>query len=82
MSWAKKPGPAGWIEARREGQPLGNRAWRRVIIAPDGTHLGTLSTGVPTANVAWGDDGSTLYITANTAVFRVKTRTTGKPCRN
>jgi gluconolactonase len=33
---------------------------------------------VPTANVAWGDDGSTLYITANKAVWRVKTKTTGK----
>jgi gluconolactonase len=47
------------------------------VIAPDGTHLGTIDTGVPTANVAWGDDGGTLYITANTAVWRVKTKTKG-----
>ena len=40
--------------------------------------LGIIRTGVPTANLAWGDDGSTLYITANKAVFRVKTKTKGK----
>ena len=32
------------------------------IFSPDGTHLGTLRTGEATANCAWGDDGSTLYI--------------------
>ena len=45
------------------------------VFAPDGTHLGTLATGVATANCAWGDDGGTLYITANTALLRVKTTT-------
>ena len=40
--------------------------------------LGIIRTGVPTANLAWGDDGSTLYITANKAVFRVKTKTKGR----
>jgi len=49
-----------------------------LIFSPDGTHLGTIDTGVPTSNVAFGDDGSVLYITANTAVFRVKTKTTAK----
>lgn len=48
------------------------------VFAPDGTHLGTFDTGVATANCAWGDDGSTLYITANTAVLRVKLTTKGK----
>jgi gluconolactonase len=33
---------------------------------------------VPTANLAWGDDGSTLYLTSNTAVWRVKTKAKGK----
>ncbi|QVL31437.1 SMP-30/gluconolactonase/LRE family protein [Telmatocola sphagniphila] len=42
-----------------------------------GEHLGTLATGVPTANCNWGDDGSTLYITANDNLVRVKTKTKG-----
>jgi gluconolactonase len=48
------------------------------IFTPTGEHLGTIVTGVPTANLAWGDDGSTLYITANHAVWRVKTKAVGK----
>lgn len=48
-----------------------------LIITPQGKHLGTLATGVPTANCAWGDDGSTLYICANHNVCRIKTKTMG-----
>ncbi len=49
-----------------------------LIFAPDGTHLGTLNTGEATANVGWGDDGSTLYITADMYLGRVKTTTRGR----
>ena len=48
-----------------------------LIISPQGKHLGTLATGEATANCAWGDDGSTLYITADMFLCRVKTRTKG-----
>jgi gluconolactonase len=48
-----------------------------LILSPQGKHLGTLATGVNTANCAWGDDGSTLYITANHNLCRVKTKTHG-----
>jgi gluconolactonase len=49
-----------------------------LIFAPDGTHLGTLNTGEATANVGWGDDGSTLYITADMYLGRLKTSTKGR----
>jgi gluconolactonase len=49
-----------------------------LLIAPDGSHLGTLETGEATANCAWGDDGSVLYITADMFLCRVKTRTRGR----
>ena len=48
------------------------------IFTASGQQLGLIKTTVPTANLAWGDDGSTLYITSNTAVWRVKTKTKGK----
>ena len=48
-----------------------------LILSPDGTHLGTIMTGEPTANCNWGDDGSTLYITANKYLCRVRTTTKG-----
>ena len=49
-----------------------------LVIAPGGTHLGTILTGQATANCAWGDDGSTLYITADMYLCRIKTATKGK----
>jgi gluconolactonase len=48
-----------------------------LIFAPDGTHLGTLLTGEATSNCAWGDDGSTLYITADQYLVRIRTTTKG-----
>jgi gluconolactonase len=49
-----------------------------LVISPEGRHLGTIATGEPTANCAWGGDGSVLYITANDKLCRLKTRTTGR----
>lgn len=48
-----------------------------LVFSADGTHLGTLATGEATANCAFGDDGSTLYITADMYVCRVRTTTRG-----
>jgi gluconolactonase len=75
---AKKPGLPDGLKVDTKGNLWATGPGGVWIIAPDGTHLGTIWTGVPTANVAWGDDGGTLYITANTAVWRVKTKTVGK----
>jgi gluconolactonase len=49
------------------------------VFAPDGTRLGRIITDVPTANVAFGEDGATLFITANHRVLRMRTRTRGMP---
>ena len=43
------------------------------VFTPKGKHLGTIDTGQPTGNCAWGDDGSTLYIMANHWLSRIKT---------
>lgn len=48
-----------------------------LIITPQGKHLGTIRTGVPTGNCAWGDDGSTLYITADMYLCRIRTKVKG-----
>jgi gluconolactonase len=48
-----------------------------LIINADGEHLGTLVTGQRVSNAAFGDDGSTLYITANTNLLRVRLSVTG-----
>ncbi|MFM7137981.1 MAG: SMP-30/gluconolactonase/LRE family protein [Planctomycetota bacterium] len=48
-----------------------------LVFAPDGTHLGTLLTGQATANCGFGDDGRTLYITADSLLCRVRLATKG-----
>jgi len=47
------------------------------IVAPDGAHLGHLRLPEKSANCAWGDDGHSLYITASTSVYRIRTRVHG-----
>ncbi|MGB6266152.1 MAG: SMP-30/gluconolactonase/LRE family protein, partial [Candidatus Acidiferrales bacterium] len=44
----------------------------------NGNHLGTILMPEQPANLAWGDaDLGTLYITATTSVYRLKTSTHG-----
>lgn len=47
------------------------------VFSPGGEPLGLLNTGEATANCGWGDDGSTLYITADAYLCRVRTTTRG-----
>ena len=48
-----------------------------LVISPQGKHLGTIQTGQATSNCAFGDDGRTLYMTADDYLMRVKLRTKG-----
>ena len=43
------------------------------VLSPAGRHLGTIKPPEIPANCAWGDDGKTLYMTAVTGIYRVKT---------
>lgn len=47
------------------------------VFTPAGKHLGTIVTGEPTANCAFGDDGQTLYMTANDKLTRIRLKTRG-----
>lgn len=49
-----------------------------LVISPSGKLLGRIETDELTANCGWGDDGSTLYLTVNMMLCRVKTKTKGK----
>jgi gluconolactonase len=78
-----------WVKAKQKGLPDGMKVDKAGnlfatgpgglhVFSPDGKLLGTLATGVATANCNWGDDGSVLYIAADKAICRVKTTTKGK----
>jgi gluconolactonase len=48
-----------------------------LVLSPQGTHLGTITTGNAAANCKFGDDGSTLYITAHMHLARIRVRARG-----
>lgn len=65
------------LKVDREGNVWTTGPGGVLVISRDGRLLGRLNTFEPTANCAWGDDGSTLYITANYFLVRVRTLTKG-----
>jgi gluconolactonase len=74
--WRKDPffGPDGF-KVDRQGNIFGARPGGLSVIASDGTLLGTIETGQPTSNVAWGEDGQTLFITGGSSVYRLRLTT-------
>ncbi|HSE59682.1 MAG TPA: SMP-30/gluconolactonase/LRE family protein [Nitrospiraceae bacterium] len=48
------------------------------IISPHGRHLGTVQLPENPHNLAWGDDdGNTLYVTALSGIYKIRTRVAG-----
>ena len=47
------------------------------VCRADGTFLGRIILPELPANLAWGEDGSVLFLTARTSVYRMQTRTRG-----
>jgi gluconolactonase len=53
------------------------------IVSPTGEILARAAFPEKTANCAWGDDDlQTLYVTASTSIYRLRTRTPGCPVRH
>jgi gluconolactonase len=48
-----------------------------LVLTAEGQHLGTINTGQATSNCAFGDDGRTLYMTADDYLMRVKLKAKG-----
>ncbi|MGH7946035.1 MAG: SMP-30/gluconolactonase/LRE family protein [Opitutaceae bacterium] len=65
------------LKIDRDGNVWSSGPGGILVISPAGKLLGRLNTGQATANCNWGDDGSTLYITAHMFLVRVKTKTKG-----
>ncbi len=77
-AWTKtKKGAPDGMKVDQDGNLFATGPGGLHVFAPDGTHLGSIDLGVATSNCAWGEDGSVLYITADTAVYRIKLTTKG-----
>lgn len=75
-SVGRKGVPDG-LKLDRDSHIFGGGPGGVYVIHPDGTLLGVIETGGPASNTAWGDDGSTLYITSGSRVLRIRTTTIG-----
>ena len=75
---AKKPGGPDGLKVDAKGNLFATGPGGVWVFDPTGKHLGTIVTGVPTANCGFGGDGSTLFITANDKLVRIKTTTKGQ----
>jgi gluconolactonase len=72
---AGKAGLPDGLKVDRVGNLFATGPGGVLVFTPAGQHLGTIATGQPTANCAFGDDGATLYITANDQLLRLRLRT-------
>jgi gluconolactonase len=73
----RKPGVPDGLKVSADGAVWATGPGGVLVYSSQGKHLGTLATGVATANLAFGDDGSTLYITADKSLVRVRTKVKG-----
>lgn len=74
-----RPGIPDGMKIDTEGNLWATGPGGVLVISPEGKHLGTLLTGRSTANCAFGEDGSTLFLTADSMLLRLKTRVQGEP---
>ena len=77
---ARKPGDRGSCDGMKvdaRGNIWATGPGGILTISPQGKLLGRILTGQATGNCCWGDDGSTLYITADMFLVRLKTQTKG-----
>lgn len=77
-----EPGAADGMKVDLDGNLFATGPGGVWVLGWDGEHLGTIMPGEVVANVAWGDDGQTLYMTASTGVYRIRVATGGKVAGN
>ncbi|WP_345243951.1 SMP-30/gluconolactonase/LRE family protein [Nibrella saemangeumensis] len=65
------------LKTDRDGNVWSTGPGGVLVISPAGKLLGRIETGEATANCAWGDDGSTLYLTADMYLCRIRTTARG-----
>jgi gluconolactonase len=78
----KYPGGPDGLKVDQYGNLFATGPGGVYIITPEGELLGRIHTGKRTANCAWGDDGSVLYMTVDDCLCRIKTKTKGANWKN
>jgi gluconolactonase len=77
-SGAKEEGCPDGLKVDEKGNVYATGPGGVWIFSPEGKHLGTIKAPEIPANVGWGDDGKSLYMTAQTGLYRIKLAVAGK----
>lgn len=73
----EQPGAPDGLTLDQSGNLYATGPGGVMVFSAEGRHLGTIATNELPANVGWGDDGKTLYITARTSLYRIRLNATG-----
>jgi gluconolactonase len=73
----QRPGLPDGMAVDKQGHIWATGPGGVLVFTPDGKLLGRLNTHQRTANCAFGEDGKTLFITADSYLCRVRTLATG-----
>jgi gluconolactonase len=71
------PGLPDGMKVDRHGNLFATGPGGVHVYDPTGELLGRIDTGIATANCAWGEDGSTLFLASDMYVCRIRTLTRG-----
>lgn len=73
----KLPGLPDGLKVDARGNVFATGPGGVYVFSPEGELLGRIDTGQRTANCAWGEDGTVLYMTADSYLCRIRTSTKG-----
>lgn len=68
------PGLPDGLQVDSQGNIFATGPGGVLVFSPDGTHLGTLLTTQATSNCTLGEDGSSLFVTADMYLLRMRLR--------
>jgi len=80
QSVGKRPGLPDGMGVDKQGHIWATGPGGVLVFTPEGKLLGRFNTGRPTANCSFGEDGKTLFITADAYLCRVRTLVQGTTC--
>ena len=66
------PGLPDWLKLDADRNIYATGPGGIWISAPDREHLGTIQPAEVPANIAWGDYGTSLHVTAQPSLYRLK----------
>jgi hypothetical protein len=72
-----RPGNCDGLKLDEKGNIWATGPGGVLILSPEGKHLGTIITGAPAANLAWGVDGHTLFFSTSDGLRRIQTKVKG-----